>query len=128
MKKQKYLIIISSIISTALIFLAVTRVYAQSAGISTYFGALHLVTLPCTCSDASNDVVIVYDFGTKRELNLLYEPGQSRLYIYDDIWASRYLLGSYSQGGECEILVADDCVTVNIDGTLNSLPGTGTST
>jgi hypothetical protein len=58
-------------------------------------------------------------------LALVYD-GSSKLYSNNNIYGT-YLLGSYSNGGQCQYYVVEDCVDMNSDGKFDSNPGTGTS-
>ena len=92
----------------------------------TPYGGLRFFTLPCTCTD--NFLVYIFDFATNSILKLIYEPGESVLYSYYDVWTSMFLLGSYvPDTGVCKVRVAYYCVKMDSDGQMGNQPGTGTS-
>ena len=100
-------------------------VQAQGIG-ETPYGGQRFVTIVCTCG--ADDWLIVQDYRTNRILNLLYTPGLSMLYENYNVFFSTYLLGTYREDyPQCRIEAGEDCVDVNMDGTLGNLPGTGTS-
>jgi hypothetical protein len=88
------------------------------------YGGLNLVQIYCTCS--SNFLITLWDYKTDMILDLLYQPGESVLYEYYDIFG-QYLLGTYRQGGTCQIYYGYGCYSIEADGTMGSQPGTGTS-
>jgi len=91
----------------------------------TPYGGLNTVPIYCGCS--SNFLVTLWDYRTDALLKLLYQPGQSVLYEYYNIFGT-YLLGTYKQGGTCEFYIPPyECIDIEADGTMGSQPGTGTS-
>lgn len=90
-----------------------------------YFGGKVISSVPCPCSD--NTLVIIQDLVTKSPLPLIYQPGISKLYSqYNLFTPGNNVVGSYTPGlGIC--LAGGICALVPTAGTINSLPGVGTS-
>ena len=91
----------------------------------TSFGGMYLFFIQCTCG--SDSLNYINDYKTNNMLALLYEQGQSKLFLNNNIYG-KYQLGTYSQATyNCQIEAGDDCVDVKTDGIYGSMPGTGTS-
>lgn len=122
---KKTLRIIGGIaVGTALLAVLSFRVYVTHAAGGRYFGGMKLYTFTCTCT--GNTLLYIQDYASHGTLALIYQEGSSKLFAHNNAYGT-YLLGSYSQGGQCEYYVAEDCVEMNSDGEMDSNPGTGTS-
>ncbi len=116
---KKITLAILVIVMTSVVVLTVPRT-VRAAGL--YFGGMHTVSLTCTCSGNTLMYINNYAGGS---LALIYD-GSGRLYANNNIYGT-YLLGSYSPGGQCQMIAYPDCITIQSDGKFDSNPGTGTS-
>ncbi|MEK7661880.1 MAG: hypothetical protein AAB355_00040 [Patescibacteria group bacterium] len=98
---------------------------AQDAGGETPYGGMRNMTLNCTCT--SNNLVYINDYASESTLKLVNDSS-SRIYANNNALYAQYLLGTYQKNsGQCEILVAEECVEMTSDGLMGTQPGTGTS-
>jgi hypothetical protein len=121
------MILASLCFSIATVFLSLSfPVSAQSTSGIPYGGPI-TASITCTCS--GNILVYVFDYRTSTALPLIYQPGISRLYSNFRVSAvGQYHLGTYTPGGpQCQIYSGTSCTTINSQGYIDMLPGTGTS-
>lgn len=102
--------------------------FAQIPGIGstgeTPYGGLNTVPIYCSCSNTF--FITLWDYTDDKLLKLIYQPGASVLYEYYLIYGT-YLLGTYRQGGTCQIYAGTGCISLTAQGLMGSEPGTGTS-
>jgi hypothetical protein len=98
---------------------------ASRVDAANYFGGMKIMSLMCTCS--GNQLIYIQNYSSNGGgmLALIYD-GSGRLFSNNNIYGT-YLLGSYSSGGECQMISYPECYTINSDGKFDSNPGTGTS-
>jgi hypothetical protein len=89
-----------------------------------YFGGMRTAYLTCTCS--GNTLIYINNYASGGGSLALVYDGSARLYSHNSIFGT-YLLGSYSPGGSCRIGEEPYCEDMDVDGSFDSNPGTGTS-
>ena len=112
-----------SILISSFAFIVTVSGFRVTRADASYFGGMKVMSLVCTCS--GNQLIYINDYTGGGSLALIYD-GSARLYSNSNIYGT-YLLGSYSSGGECQMIAYPDCYTITSDGSFDSNPGTGTS-
>lgn len=111
------------------IFVAMTAVFGvigriTQAHAANYFGGMRTAYLTCTCS--GNTLIYVNNYVSGGGSLALVYDGSAKLYSHNSIFGT-YLLGSYTSGGICRVGQEPYCDDMDVDGSFDSNPGTGTS-
>lgn len=109
------------LLGIAVLFGVIGRI--SNAHAAQFFGGMRTAYLTCTCS--GNTVIYINNYAGGGSLALVYD-GSAKLFSSNNIFGT-YLMGSYSPGGSCRVGVEPYCDDVNVDGSFDSNPGTGTS-
>lgn len=131
---MRYFLFKTSIGSIIFLFLAIfLPKITLSQSVSTFYGGQIQQVTYCTCYYDLATVIKVKDLATNQDINLKYSIYQSRLFSQYNIWTqNNCVVGSYTRGSaKCQdtkgYYCQDNTTVANADGTINMLPGIGTS-
>ncbi len=97
---------------------------SSAQGATNYYGGDITQTEEC----CYGTLVHIDDYKSGQTLKLVYQPGISRQYDYENpTQVGAYIMGSYSQGGVCLDPSAECESEKENDGLMDSMPGAGTS-
>lgn len=96
------------------------RAFAQTADGSTPFGGALLYSFFCTCS--GNWLVTVEPLPPTFVTLLTYQPG-SQAFLSYNIPETSWLLGGYTAGGLCSVIVGPGCAVLPSEGTISPMTG-----
>ena len=94
-------------------FAYIKHVQAQQ---SKAFGGMIYYSISCTCGESSGLVI-----GPPSNGFYLYQPGSSKLYDYSQTRMGVWTLGFADYGGACTILIYEECIDFETDGTITMM-------
>lgn len=92
------------------------------------FGGLILDKVKCTCLPGEVYWLPINDKVTQSTIFLLdWQPQFTKMYEHYQSGKGRWILGTYTPGPMCWILVGYYCISLKTDGVINKGPGAGVS-
>ncbi|MFA6524482.1 MAG: hypothetical protein WC264_03685 [Candidatus Paceibacterota bacterium] len=117
-KKRKALMF--SVLILVVFFMSTTSL-VYGAGLSWFGGNIKSV-IPCTCSGGSK--VTIMGLPTFFSGSYLYMPGETQVRGKGNVVSGRQILGLYSFGGTCKVVVGEACINLRISKGTMTMIGT----